>query len=638
MTEAGTKYPGDTAAGIVVKSTLPLLVTAAIESMLLSILVFEEASAVYGAMGSICVVFIAQLIMTGYAARRACPEIKELQKKDAKEIGFLLKQIPSYVTSRVAATVILIGPTAFITVSSAMGLGPGRLIQSSGVIVLIVQLLLLFPFWGKAREGFQAWLMDSKVVHIESGYFRSFVVMLLSVVFIPAVMTAVVFFVAAELIIRDVTDRLTTDSYHQVALATLSGDTSKMSLDTLSDLTHFDRITPFAYRADISMQRGIDSADLHILEQVRDGRKTGTAINKETNTGLIWVPLRHPQIIGGLKVMLGGRSAISYYVQLFIIVVAVLASVLVATWYGTTIRRNFRIAIERFDSLPDGAVPDMPIVLPKELRMLFFELSQIKERFEMMRVTQQEAIRAGKKSREMKAWFFAGLSHDLKSPLNSVIGFTDLLIKGLEGELTPKQRFSILKIAEESEKLLIQIADILDTSKLDAGTFELDRSQVLAEDLLVECMSEVQRLIGTRPIKMNTEFQADLPSVYMDKARIRQALISLLARVMKVMKEGTVSLAAHVETRTDDGDAIFQMTIADPLGCVSLAEKEKMSNAFHSLDGTLSRSGAGGLGLGVALVKDVVQLHDGELHVIAREGSGPIFIMDLPLGGPISTN
>jgi signal transduction histidine kinase len=462
--------------------------------------------------------------------------------------------------------------------------------------------------------------------------------MLLSIIFIPSVMTAGVFFLTAETVIRDVTDRLITDSYHQVARAALSGDTSKMSVDALSDLTHFDRITPFAYRAGGSMQRGIDSAELRLLERARDGKKTGTTINRETNTGLVWVPFRDPQTIGGLKVMLGGRSGISYYVQLFIIVVTVLASVLVATWYDTTIRRYFKIAIERVNSLPDGTLSETPIVLPKELRVLFFELRQIKGRFEMMRAAQQEAIKTGKDSREMKARFFAGMSHDLKSPLNSVIGFTDLLIRGLEGELTPKQRFSILKIAEESEKLLIQIADILDTSKLDAGTFELDRSAVFAEDMLVECMSEAQRLIGTRPITLNTEFQAELPHVYMDKARIRQALISLLARVMSVMKEGKVSLTAHVETPTDDRDAFFQMTIADPAGRISLAEKEKMSQAFHSMNGTPSRSGAGGLGLGIALVKDVVQLHDGELHVIAREGSGPIFIVDLPLGGPTGTN
>jgi signal transduction histidine kinase len=255
-----------------------------------------------------------------------------------------------------------------------------------------------------------------------------------------------------------------------------------------------------------------------------------------------------------------------------------------------------------------------------------------------MRITQQEAINVRKDSREMKARFFAGMSHDLKSPLNSVVGFTDLLIRGLEGELTQEQRFSILKIAEESEKLLVLIADILDTSKLDAGTFELDRSLVLAEDVLDDCVSEAQRLIGTRPIKLHTEFQADLPSVYMDKARIRQALISLLARVMSALKEGTVNLTAYVETSEDDGDKVLQITIADPAERISLAEKEQISKAFHSVDGMPARSGAGGLGLGIALVKDVAQLHNGELHVIARQGSEPIFIMDLPMGGPTSTN
>jgi signal transduction histidine kinase len=411
-----------------------------------------------------------------------------------------------------------------------------------------------------------------------------------------------------------------------------------MSGDTLSELTHFDRITPFAYRADRSMQHGIDSTELHFLEQVRGANKSGATIGQNAGTGLVWVPLRQPDTIGGLKVTLSERSIISYYVQLFIIIVTVMASILVATWYDTTIRRYFRVIIRHVDSLPDGPTPDTSVMLPRELQSLLFELNHIKDRFDMMRMTQQEAIDVGKESRNMKARFFAGMSHDLKSPLNSVIGFTDLLIRGLEGELTEKQRFSILKIAEESEKLLVLIADILDTSKLDAGTFELDRSFVSAQDMLDECLSEARRLIGTRSIQLSTEFQAELSSVYMDKARIRQALISLLARVMSAMNEGTVNLAAHVEPPTEDGEVFFQLTIADPVGRISLAEKEKISNAFHSVDGTPSRSGAGGLGLGIALVKDIVQLHGGELRVIAREGSGPIFIMDLPLGGPTAKN
>jgi signal transduction histidine kinase len=593
---------------------------------------------VLGAIASICAVFAAQVIMTGYAATGACPETGALENRDAAEIGFLLKQIPSYITVRVAATVILIGPLAFITASSAMGLGPERLIQTSGIVVLIIQLLLLFPFWGKAREGFQIWLVDSKVVHVEQGYFRSFVVMLLSITFIPALMTAVVFFVAAEPIVKDVANRLMTNSYHQIAQAVFSGQASAMSGDTLSELTHFDRITPFAYRADRSMQHGIDNTELHFLEQVRGANKSGATTGQNAGTGLVWVPLRQPDTIGGLKVTLSEKSIISYYVQLFIVIVTVMASILVATWYDATIRRYFRIIIRRVDSLPDGPTPNTSVMLPGELQSLLFELSHIKDRFDMMRMTQQEAIDAGKESRNMKARFFAGMSHDLKSPLNSVIGFTDLLIRGLEGELTEKQRFSILKIAEESEKLLVLIADILDTSKLDAGTFELDRSFVSAQDMLDECLSEAKRLIGTRSIQLSTEFQSELPSVYMDKARIRQALISLLARVMSAENEGTVNLAAHVQPPTEDGEVFFQLTIADPVGRISLPDKEKISQAFHSVDGTPSRSGAGGLGLGIALVKDVVQLHGGELRVIAREGSGPIFIMDLPLGGPTAQN
>jgi signal transduction histidine kinase len=638
MTATDIKRPGKSAAGIIVRSTLPVLAIAAIESILLSVLMFEETVMILGAIVSICAVFAAQLIMTGYAATRVCPETGALGNKDATEIGLLLKHIPSYITVRVATTVVLIGPLAFITASSAMGLGPERLIQTSGMIVLIIQLLLLFPFWGKAREGFQLWLVDSKVAHVEQGYFRSFIVMLLSIAFIPALMTAVVFLVAAEPIVKDVTNRLMTDNYHQIAKAVFSGETSTMSGDTLSELTHFDRITPFAYRADRSMQHGIDSTELHFLEKVRGTNNSGATIDQNAGTGLVWVPLRQPQTIGGLKVTLSEKSIISYYVQFFIIIVTVLASILVTTWYDTIIRRYFRIVIKHVDALPDGSAPDAPVMLPRELQSLLFELSHIKERFDMMRMTQQEAIDVGRESRIMKARFFAGMSHDLKSPLNSVIGFTDLLICGLEGELTEKQRFSILKIAEESERLLVLIADILDTSKLDAGTFELDRSFVSAQDMLDECLSEARRLIGTRSIQLSAEFQAELPSVYMDKARIRQALISLLARVMSAMKEGTVKLAAHVEPATENGEVFFQITIADPAGRISLAEKEKISNAFHSVDGTPSRSGAGGLGLGIALVKDVVQLHGGELGVIAREGSGHIFIMDLPLGGPTATD
>jgi signal transduction histidine kinase len=635
MTDKALPYSGPGASRTVVKSLFLVLATAAVESVLLSILLVEDRQVFYGVVLAVLAVLVAQLISAWITSSRFAPQLIEAEKQGPDGIGDLLRTFSLYMTGHMAAVALLFGPVAFITASSALGLGPARLLQSSGVITFVVQTLLLFPVWGMSRVGFQQWMIAQKIVHKEPTHFRSINTMLLPIVAIPAVMTAVGFCVAGEIIVKRAAEQLTIEAYHRAAAAALVETSAESGVDTLYDLTRFDRVIPFAYNQGSGDQRGIDSADLRMLNKINRGSASGTTINSENRAGLAWVSFGGSDVIGGIRVGLERFSIASYYQQFAVIIASILASLLVALWYGAWLRRPLAFTLESIDGLPDRPVPEIDLGLPSEVLGLHSELEKLERRFAVMREAQREAIEGGRSAREMKAQFFAGISHELRSPLNSVIGFTDLLLKGLEGPLTEKQQHRVLNIAEEAEKLMVLIADILDTSKLDAGTFEVDRAWVPAADLLTECTSEARRLVGTRPITLDINYQADLPLVYVDKARIRQAFISLLAQVLGAIEEGQVGIQATLDRDARAGETFLRVEIVDLAGTVSAAEIARIKTVFYYVEGTPAYSSAGGLGLGIALARDVVRLHGGELELVANPGIGPIFTMRLPFEGSI---
>jgi signal transduction histidine kinase len=231
----------------------------------------------------------------------------------------------------------------------------------------------------------------------------------------------------------------------------------------------------------------------------------------------------------------------------------------------------------------------------------------------------------------MKTEFFAGMSHDLRSPLNSVIGFTDLLLKGMEGPLTEEQTKRVGLISSEAQKLMILISDILDTSKLEAGRLEIDRKWVPSVEILTECTVESERLVGTKPIVFRSSLIPGLPPVYVDKSRLCQTLVSLVSRVIDMIEGGTITLKTSLEQNEFGGGSRLRVDLVDTSRNLEKAKRDQIRNAFSASEGILTTAKAGSLGLGMALAREVLLLHSGELRVLDPDSPESIFGIILPL-------
>jgi signal transduction histidine kinase len=215
-----------------------------------------------------------------------------------------------------------------------------------------------------------------------------------------------------------------------------------------------------------------------------------------------------------------------------------------------------------------------------------------------------------------------------------VIGFTDLLLKGIDGPLNDRQQKAIASIAQESEKLVVIIGDILDTSKLNAGRLELDSRWVPSVEILTECEAAARRLIGNRNVKLVSEFQPGLPPVFIDKDRIRQALVSLLARVIDSVEQGTIRLRASRFLAEEENKYWLKVDIIDDYRVIGNDERARIEQAFRLKEGADLELGSNSLSLGIALARDIIQLHNGQLYAVNEEGFGAIFAMILPLDEP----
>ena len=224
-----------------------------------------------------------------------------------------------------------------------------------------------------------------------------------------------------------------------------------------------------------------------------------------------------------------------------------------------------------------------------------------------------------------KSEFLANMSHELRTPLNAVIGFSEVLKKGVYGPVNEQQKECANDILDAGNHLLHLINDILDLSKVEAGKLELMRRQVDVEQAISSSLQLVAGRAAEASVQISMKLPETLRTLYVDERLLKQMLINLLSNAVKFTPAGgeiTVSVAS-----LDNGD--MQIEVKDT--GIGIDEKDipKAFATFGQIDGSLARQHEG-TGLGLPLVKSFVELHGGTLELESARGGGTVARLTFP--------
>ncbi len=230
---------------------------------------------------------------------------------------------------------------------------------------------------------------------------------------------------------------------------------------------------------------------------------------------------------------------------------------------------------------------------------------------------EDEEHQAEGRSSNVRSRFMAAMGHELRSPLNSIIGFAQVLEDGADGPLTPAQRENVSLVRVAAEELLLLLTDILDSSRLEAGRVLLDRKWTASVEILTLTTQRARPLLETTERELEAEIQPGLPPLFVDRARIAQSLQNLVRQALR--GSGKKALRLRARAVALDGRAMVRFDVVDPSRELSDAEVNHAFDPDPDLPRKAGRSLALGLALGLA--RDLARLHGGDARCENADGA-----------------
>jgi len=215
------------------------------------------------------------------------------------------------------------------------------------------------------------------------------------------------------------------------------------------------------------------------------------------------------------------------------------------------------------------------------------------------------------------------MSHELRTPLNSIIGYTKLMLDGLEGDINEEQQKDLHAVYTNGKHLLELINDLLDLSKIEAGKVELSYQEFTVSDLLAVVIPTVEQLARQKGLTLTYFVAPAIDNLYADKAKTRQVLINILGNAVKFTNEGSVKF----DVAESDSDFIFSVT--DTGIGIKKEDLEVIFDSFKQV-GPAQVAGYEGTGLGLAISKQFIEMQGGRIWVESELGKGTTFTFTLP--------
>jgi len=302
-------------------------------------------------------------------------------------------------------------------------------------------------------------------------------------------------------------------------------------------------------------------------------------------------------------------------------------------WYRRTLSR---VAVPlRMGERVIGAIAALSTehegVQPDELEVLELLANQIAIAVENARAYERERVATQhlEEAEAFKARFLANMSHALREPLNTVIGFSRLLIKGVDGPLTELQQQDMERVYADSQRLLFLINDILAISQIQAGLMELKLQPIHLIEVVAGVMPTATALVQGKDVELVRDIPEDLPLLRIDPSHIRQVLVHLLNNAAKFTYKGRITLRAWYR------DDWVYVSVSDTGVGIPPEDLERIFVRFNQ--GSARRNPQQGAGLGLALCKEFVEMHGGQIWAQSRVDEGSMFTFSLPCYGEALT-
>ncbi len=223
-----------------------------------------------------------------------------------------------------------------------------------------------------------------------------------------------------------------------------------------------------------------------------------------------------------------------------------------------------------------------------------------------------------------KSQFLANMSHELRTPLNAILGYTELLLDGIYGEMSEKARETMGRIERSGRHLLALINDVLDLSKIEAGQLTLSLADYWLAEIVNTVVTAMEPLAAEKGLALRVTLDPGLPLARGDDRRLSQVLLSLVGNAVKFTDVGEV----RIEGKVSDG--AFLVSVSDTGPGIAPEDQARIFDEFQQVDASNTRK-KGGTGLGLSIARRILAMHGGRIWVESAPGQGATFSFTLPV-------